>query len=196
MSVAGLYESGAEGPGEVEDAALVRACARGDKEALGALFDRYARDVYRFVARLSGASDGDLDDRVQTTFLEVERASSSYRGQASVRSWILGTAVNVVRHDRRGRARRLRTLEVVRELPPAAADGPDVEAERREAIARLQEALDRLPHHLRVVFVACVLDQMSGPEVAAMLGVPEGTVWRRLHEARKKIAESIQRRSR
>jgi RNA polymerase sigma-70 factor (ECF subfamily) len=178
---------------DADDAALVRACAGGDREALGELFDRYAQHVYRFVGRLSGTNGADLDDLVQATFLEVERAARGFRGDATVKSWIFGTAANVVRHHVRGDARRRRTLEVVREQWPdaPAPNGPEVQAEQREVMVRLQRALERLPHDLRVVFVACVLDEMSGPEVAAMQAIPEGTVWRRLHEARKKIASAM-----
>jgi DNA-directed RNA polymerase specialized sigma24 family protein len=58
-------------------------------------------------------------------------------------------------------------------------------AERRELVQRLSRLVASLPHDLRVVYVMCDLEELPGVEVARALAVPEGTLWRRLHEARR-----------
>ena len=73
-------------------------------------------------------------------------------------------------------------------MPPR----PDEQAERRELLARVAEALAALPHDLQVAFVLCDLEQVPGVEVARALGVPEGTIWRRLHVARKAVRASVE----
>ena len=52
---------------------------------------------------------------------------------------------------------------------------------------RLLVALDDLPHDLREAFVMCDLEEVAGVDVARALGVREGTLWRRLHEARRAL---------
>lgn len=181
-------------PGEMTDEALVAACGQGDRAALGALFDRHHRTVYRFLARLAGTDERDLDDLVQATFVEVLRSSSKFGGKSAVRTWILGIAHNLVRHHVRGEARRKRLVKAVAEQPPRDGEAPDAEAGRREQLRRLALALDGLPERLRIVFVMCDLEQIPGVEAARVLGLRPGTVWRRLHEARKALAQAIERR--
>src|SRR3954454_20691012 len=94
---------GGPAPDDVSDEALVAACAAGDLSALGTLFDRFAGPVFGFLGRLR-ADPFDLEDLVQTTFLEVRRTARRYR--ASVKTWILAIAANVARHHVRSEVRR------------------------------------------------------------------------------------------
>ena len=177
---------------ELTDAALVAGCAVDDSASLGALFDRHSRAVYRFIARLAGSSPGELDDLVSTTFLEACRCARKYRGSSSVSTWLFGIAINVVRHHVRGEIRR-RTFIVAYEHAPVAArcPRPDDAAENRELIGKLGEAIAELPHDLREAFVLCELEEVPGPQAALALGVPPGTLWRRLHEARKFLRSAL-----
>jgi RNA polymerase sigma-70 factor, ECF subfamily len=173
---------------------LIQASARGDGEALGELFDRHHQAVYRFLSRLSGTERSDLDDLVQETFVRVGRAASRFEGRSSVRSWILAIASHTAVDHVRAEARRRELLRSsVVDLPQA--EGPDSRAEGREALARFCQALDGLAHDLRVTFVMCELEDTPGQEVAAALGVPEGTVWRRLHDARRALRGAMDRLS-
>src|SRR5512134_846521 len=96
---------------ELSDEALVSAAGSGDSAALGALFDRFSGDLYRFVARIAGAYAADLDDLVQASFLEAYRGSARFTRRSSVKTWLFGIAVNVVRHHHRGEGRRVATLQ-------------------------------------------------------------------------------------
>jgi RNA polymerase sigma-70 factor (ECF subfamily) len=180
------------GPDEraVSDGELLAAIARGDGDALGQLYDRYHQDVWRFACRLTGG--GDVDDLVQETFVAVGKAAARYRERASgVRSWIFGVAVNVARHHRRTEARRRRLLEVAAVEPEAPGETPHHEATRREQMRRLNDAMSELSHDLRVPFVMCQIEGVPGPEAASVLGIPEGTLWRRLHQARKALGAAL-----
>ena len=76
----------------------------------------------RFLARMSGTDDRDLDDLVQATFETVPRAARRFGGEAQVRTWLFGVANNVVRHHVRSEVRRKRLAGA---WPPSApADGP------------------------------------------------------------------------
>lgn len=177
--------------GELSDEALLAACGTGDRAALGGLFDRFHVAVYRFVARLQNVDELSRDDLVQATFLELPRTASHFQGRSSVKSWILGVAANLARHQRRGEQRRRVNQDRYASTPGPAPAQPDAELDRRRLLDRVAEALATLSHEQRVVFVLCDLEQVPGVEVARVLEVPEGTVWRRLHMARKAIRAAL-----
>jgi RNA polymerase sigma-70 factor (ECF subfamily) len=180
------------------DDKLVAGCANGDPQALGELFDRHHLAVYRFLGRLCRGGSRDVDDLVQATFLEVQRAARGFRGGSAVKTWILGIAANVARHYVRSESRERALLSELGkqvELAGIGARRPDETAEQSEMLERLADALAELPQDLRVVFVACELEDLPGAEVARSLGVREGTLWRRLHDARKALAVVLDRRS-
>jgi RNA polymerase sigma-70 factor (ECF subfamily) len=178
---------------EMSDRALVAACAVGDPAALGALFDQHGDSVHRFLSRLTGASPSDLDDLVHTTFLEVFRSARRFRAKAAVLTWIFGIAVNVSRHHARGESRRRAALVSLSHGLRAHGQRPDDAAEQRQLLARVAAALDALPHDLRAVFVLCEMEDLSGREAAAALGVRPGTVGRRLYEARQQLRAAGER---
>ena len=64
-------------------------------------------------------------------------------------------------------------------------------AAQGEMMERLSAALDALPHDLRVAFVLCDVEEVPGVEAARALGVRQGTMWRRLHDARKRLRDML-----
>ncbi len=177
---------------EMSDEALLAACAVGERAALGALFDRHHQGVFRFLGRLIAAERHALDDLVQNTFLEVWRSAGRFASKGAARSWILGVAANVARHHVRGEARRRAAMQQIpSESGAAGGRRPDDAAADRELVERLDVALAALPHDLAVAFVLCDLEDIPGVEAARALGVREGTMWRRLHDARKRLRAAI-----
>lgn len=174
----------------MSDEALVGACATGDNVALGALYDRHAGSLRRFLSRLSGTDDHDLDDLVHQAFEAVARAAPRFHGRSSVRTWLFGIANNTARHHIRAERRRRHMADAAALELPRPVAGPDVVA--RERAAQLQEAIVALPQKLREVFVLVYLEDIAGTEVAQLLGVREGAVWKRLHEARAKLRASLE----
>jgi len=177
----------------MSDQALLAACGTGDLPALDALFDRFHVAVYRFLARLPTTDDLSRDDLAQATFLEVRRSARRFRGTSSVKTWILGIAANLARDQARGDNRRRARHASYVERPGASSPRPDEQAERRELLARIGDVLAALPHDQQVAFVLCDLEEVPGVDVARALGVPEGTLWRRLHVARKAVRAAIER---
>jgi RNA polymerase sigma-70 factor (ECF subfamily) len=176
------------------DAALLSAVATGDNAALEELFQRHGDAVHRILSRLRTIDRRDLDDVVQTTFLEVQRSCARYDGRATVATWIIGIAMNVARHHTRGEVRRRAAVSAIAEMPvTAVAARPDEEAAHRQLLERLAAAFDDLPHDLRTAFTLCDLEGMRGVDVARILQIPEGTLWRRLHDARARLRDRIDR---
>jgi RNA polymerase sigma factor (sigma-70 family) len=176
-----------ETPAQMSDEALLAACAVGEMSALGLLFDRYHAAVHRFLDGLLGSYRRDLDDVVQATFLEVFRASAKFHRKSQVKTWILGVASNVARHHTRHETRRSHWVAAFAEQPESTPERPDEAAERNDNLRQLQAALAKLSHEHRVVLVLCDVEGLKGAEVSEALEIPEGTVWRRLHDARKAL---------
>jgi RNA polymerase sigma-70 factor (ECF subfamily) len=186
-NVVRLHRAGTTGRTTLSDETLVAACAAGDVAALGALYDRHHEAVFRFVTRLSGGDRGEVDDMVQETFVGVRTAASKFRGGSQVRTWLFGIAVNVVRHAKRAHGRHRSMLDALRSVPLDPARSPDAEVHGVQLRNAVAAAVAMLPHELRTVFVMMDLEELSGAEVAAVLRVPEGTVFRRRHDARREL---------
>jgi RNA polymerase sigma-70 factor (ECF subfamily) len=103
---------------ELSDRALVSAVAEGDQAALGALYDRFHRDVFRFVAHLI-RGDSLVDDFVQNTFLEAYRSAPRFRGESALKTWLFGIAANLVRQHRRTEFRREKASAALASVPSA-----------------------------------------------------------------------------
>jgi RNA polymerase sigma-70 factor (ECF subfamily) len=165
--------------------------------AIDELFRRHGDRVYRLLYRLRGVDTDDIEDLVQATFLEVQRSASRFDRRASVSTWIFGIALNIWRHHVRSEKRRHTFLDAAAPIMGAATTrGPDEQAASREFVQRLELGLRKLPEHLRVVVTLCDVEGLRSREVARMLGVPEGTVWRRLHQARIRLRVLIAGRER
>jgi RNA polymerase sigma-70 factor, ECF subfamily len=181
---------------EISDEALLAACATGDTAAFGALFDRFHVAVYRFASRLATTDELARDDLVQATFLEVRRIAGKFRGHSSVKTWILGVAANIARHQLRSeQRRRVHQAKFLEGADTEDRTAPEDAVDRRRMLARIREVLVELPHDLQVAFAMCDLEQLPGVEVARVLDIPEGTLWRRLHQARKAVRAAIEERS-
>ena len=149
------------------------------------------------VTRLRYVAKSDLDDVLQNTFFEVYRSASSYTGRASVRTWIVGIAMNVVRHYVRAEARRKSALSLLAVSPPSPEGARvDEKVAAQQMVARLRGGFESLPDDLRIVFTLCDLEEMRSIDVARALDIPEGTVWRRLHNARRRLRSALKESSR
>lgn len=182
---------GETGLPERSDVERLSVCAHGDMGALGELFDAHSSTVRRFVTRMVGPR-ADVDDLVQTTFLEVQRSAGRFAGQASVRTWILGIAANVCRRHNRALGRWLRLKEaLVRGGSAEPWETTLLPAERRVLLACVSEALAQLPERQRETFVLCDVEGVACVEAAQVLNVPVGTVYRRLHDARTALRNAL-----
>jgi len=177
---------------ELSDEALIAAAAASEAAALGALFDRHHDAVRRFLARLSGTDDRDLDDLVQMTFEAVPRAARRFDGRSAVRTWLFGVANNVARHHVRTEIRRKRLSQALATDPRDDRADASADVLARERAARLKKAIAALSPKLREAFVLVYLEDVPGTDAAYVLGIREGTLWKRLHEARARLRSALQ----
>ena len=172
---------------EIDDTALVTA-SLDDPDRFTAVYDRHFPAIYRYVAGRLGAQAA--DDVVAETFLAAFRRRSAFDpAKGGVRPWLFGIATNLVSQHRRTESRRYRTLARHGAEPDAGGHEDRVvnavtATGMRSDLAR---ALTRLPRKERDVVLLVALAGLEHAEIAAVLGVPYGTVGSRLHRARRKL---------
>lgn len=177
-------------PREPAEAALVRALQRGEAEAVGELYARHGADVLRWVIRLGGPRL-DAEDVAHEVFVVALRTGRRFRGDSSLRTWLFGVTRGVVANARRKAALR-RFVGLDRVAEPRAPFGGEEVQRRLEARRRVQWALEGLSQGQREVVVLCDLEGFSAPEAAALLGIAAGTVYSRLHGARRALRASLE----
>ncbi len=166
---------------EDDDLALLVAWRAGDRGAGEALLARHFDTVCRFFHNKVG---DDAPDLIQQTFLALCEGRERFRGDAAFRSYMLGTARNVLlSHFRRKRkqAERFDPLEV--SVADMQASFTSQVARRREEQILLQ-ALRSLPLELQIVFELYHLEGLTAGELAAMHGISEPGMYGRLRKAR------------
>lgn len=133
-----------------EDLALARRCVDGDREAQRTLFRRQRARVHATLYRVLG-SNTHIEDLVQDAFLEIFRSLATFRGEASLSTWIDRCTVRVA-FAFLDRKRKTAQLAIVAD-PAVDASGVDRRVAAREALRHLYRALDQLPAPQRVAFV-------------------------------------------
>lgn len=169
-------------------AALVRGLLAGEAWAERQLLERYTAQVERVVARITGDTSADLDDRVQDAFVRVLERVHALRDPECLPGFVTQIAVFVGREALRSRRRR-RWLRFFApdEMPEAPA--PVASEETRGALAAFQGLLDDLAPDDRVAFVLRHVDGMELSEVAHACDVSLATAKRRLARAHHAFRE-------
>jgi len=175
----------AEPPGQ---AATAQDPSAAPRIGVDALYRAHGRFVATFLQRL-GTPPHEIDDLVQEVFVIAHRKGGYVQGPAQPRSWLGAIATHVARAGRKSRRRH--------EAPdtPAAEElrvGADVPAliDQRRSLERIQRALEQLPLEQRAAFVLFEIDGESCESIAAVWEVPVGTVYSRLHHARRKFMQT------
>ena len=123
------------------------------RPTFGQIYEDHFAFVWRNARRL-GAPEGDLDDVVQEIFVIASRRLAEFEGRSSVRTWLFGILLNVVRgHRRTIKARHPHTLNADSRADPSLlvdlADGPHELATKAEAARLVDRFLETLDHDKR-----------------------------------------------
>jgi RNA polymerase sigma-70 factor (ECF subfamily) len=175
------------------DDELIARLRAGERQAVEQAYVAHHAAIRGFARRLVGDA-ATAEDLVHETFVALPRAIRRFRGDGSLRSFLIGIAVNHARRHVRAAMRRRRAnerLTAVHEVSVRTIDATE-ELDRRRLADRLSAALDDLPIEQRVVFVLCEAESRTSVEVAAIVGVPEGTVRTRLFHAKRKLREALE----
>jgi RNA polymerase sigma-70 factor (ECF subfamily) len=164
-------------------------------------FQTVYREYFGFAWRTAaalGVPASALDDVTQEIFLIVHQRLPTFELRSSLKTWISGIVLNVVRHRRRSTLRKS-PHELDRREPPALdaiqspLEDPHTAAERAEGSALLRRLLAELDDERREVLVLAELEQLSVPEIAGTLGIKINTAYSRLRLARADFDDALRR---
>lgn len=167
-------------PADASDRALAEAVARhGDERAFRALYGRHTPRLYQFVLRMLDGSVHDAEDVVQDTWVRAVERLDGFRWESQLSTWLIGIGANLCR-DRLRRTARRQALAVA-ELDGAGA----VPARRAEERIDMERAIALLPAGYREVLLLHDVEGLTHGEIAARLGIAEGTSKSQLFFARR-----------
>lgn len=178
----------------------VEQCLRADvlhdaKQAprsLVALHAEHGNFVWATLQRF-GIQHPDLEDAFQDVFVVVQQRLPSFDWACPITTWLFAICRRVAAsHRRRAHTRRERLGEAVDDVPDPAR-GPEEITSRREARLQIEGILEAMDLDRRAVFVMFELEEMPCDEIARLVGIPVGTVYSRLHAARKEFATLLKK---
>jgi RNA polymerase sigma-70 factor (ECF subfamily) len=185
-------------PAEADDLEAIRAVLSGEEEAFRHLVDKYASSIFNLAYRMTGNA-ADAEDLAQEAFLQAFARLRDFRVGSRFHPWIYTIAINLCRSHLRRRSLprwlappRERGEEVPQPELPEPSPDPEQALLSREAEASLRKAVRDLPSKYREVFVLRQSQELSYEEIAALLGLPLGTVEVRLFRARRLLLKSLE----
>ncbi len=186
MSLRGARQSTEGDAPKASDPELMLELAAGQLGALGELYDRYQSGLRSFTARATQDAH-DVDDLLHATFLEVAKSAERYDGRASCRPWLVGIAAQLLRRRRQTGGRFSAVLSALKGTLQPASDPRGALQARRD----VERALAGLSEPKRLTVLMAEVEGLSCAEIAEALAVPIGTVWTRLHAARRELRQAL-----
>lgn len=171
-----------------DDRALLAAWRQGHDDAGQELFARHFDAVCRFF--MTKVADG-VDDLVQRTFLGCAERRESWPDDVAFRPYLLGIARNVLRRRFREKEYAGRRFDMLESSVAASGRTPSSIAHERRESAMLVVALQQLPVDHQIALELRFWEDMTVPEIAAVLEVPAGTAKTRLRRARALLDEAL-----
>ncbi|MNF90738.1 RNA polymerase sigma factor SigM [compost metagenome] len=166
-----------------------------DRDAvLDELMKEYGRDVWNYALFLT-RSRTLADDIAQDVFVKVYERMYLYRGESSVKTWLLAITRNAARDALRSSWLRRVTLLPNRAASEDAHPSAEREAMERELTRDVWSIVLELPAKLREVLLLYAHHQLQMKEIAALLNLSEGTVKSRLFRARAQASKKLSRRN-
>jgi RNA polymerase sigma-70 factor, ECF subfamily len=174
-----------------EDRRLLARIATGDEQALDTLYARYRPRLRHYLwLRLEGDEMG-VEEALQDTFLAVWESAGGFRGEALVATWVFQIAHNIAAHARQRGARRPASAPLLAAERAGASAQRDPYAEGVVNRLAMRDALARLSEKHREVLDLFFRQGFAADEIAAILGVPAGTVRSRVSYARKALRDAL-----
>ena len=175
---------------------LIERCLKGDQRAWDEIVRLYWRKVFNVAYKFVGRQD-EAEDLAQDIFLKLFKSLKTFDRRANFSTWLISVSRNLcIDHYRRVRRERelvTHDVDVVSLARPSALDSPQVALERRDRVALLRAALDKLAPSLRIAVMLRDIQELSYQEIAEKLGVPEGTVKSRINRGRTELGRQIAR---
>ena len=165
------------------------ASPEGDR-AFEELYRRYARRLKGFFFLQLGGDEELAADATHDVFLRAYEARSRYEEGRSVSTWLFTIAYNICRNHYRSNAYEAQLLATL-DAEPITNEQIEVQLDAATLDQALERVLSELPAHLRQLFSLHYQEELTIPQVAEIVGIPEGTVKSRLHKTMNIIRKKL-----
>ncbi len=179
-------------PEDIQDELLVLQCQEGDGEALKALIARWQPRFGRLAWRLTREREA-ARDVVQDAWLAIVRGLRRLDDPARFRAWAYRIVTHKCADWTRRRVARRSLEQEIRDAAASKAVRPPNDRDSEDDAGLLRGALAALPDDQRAILSLHYLDGMSVREIGRVLDVPEGTVKSRMHHARNRLKQALER---
>lgn len=160
---------------------MQRVSSKDDDRAYGELYHRHARKLMGFFFRQSGSDEALAADLTQDTFMRVWTARDKFLG-SSFRTWLLTIGYNLVKNHYRLSEHQKQYEQFVVQTGEEVAESNIVEHLDNKAFDQaLKQHLEKMLPESRLLFSLRFEEELTVPQIAVVMSVPEGTVKSRLH---------------
>ena len=164
---------------------IIAGCRSGDHRAQRSFYDHFHRRVLGLAYRIGGPQEA--VDLTQDIFLKIFQGIGKFQGNADISTWVYRVAVNeCLRQRRRGTV----PAKTMVQEPPSHEASPGQTLELQDF---LESALEQLDKPLKIVFLLREAEELSYNQIAAILGIPAGTVASQLNRARADLQAIVRR---
>jgi len=176
------------------DVLLIKECKAGSISAFEEIVKIYRERIYKLVYNIIGNFE-DADDVSQEVFIRAYRSVKTFRGDASVSTWLRRIAINVSINHIKRESKHQKNREFLSDVDFESLLSdvhtiPDI-IETKELAHKINESIRSLSLNERVIFVLRVQQGLSYQEIADSTGCSQGTVMSRLSRARKKLRDKL-----
>ncbi|MFZ6031002.1 MAG: RNA polymerase sigma factor [Chloroflexota bacterium] len=178
---------------------LLAKCRAGDGVAVAQLVNEFQPRLFRLALSIldDGSENGsaDAEEITQDALVAALRSLDSYRGDASLSTWLYAITINLCRNRLRARQRRQRMRQLFQALTAPIEDAarhPETVVIQNETRHSLLQAVHALDEKHRLPVILRYYHDCSVSEIAHMLDLPEGTVHSRLNKARRQLKQCWQ----
>jgi RNA polymerase sigma-70 factor (ECF subfamily) len=156
----------------------------------------YWRKVFNIAYKFVGRHD-EAEDLTQDVFLKLFKSLRTFDRRANFSTWLISISRNLCIDHYRSMRREYdlvtHDVDVVSLAHPSTIDSPQVALERRDRVALLRAALNKLAPSLRTAVMLRDIQELSYQDIAKKLNVPEGTVKSRINRGRTELSRQITR---
>lgn len=176
---------------QTDEQLMVRA-ATGSDTAFEELYRRYARRLKGFFFLQLGGDEELAADATHDVFLRAYEARSRYQEGRRVDTWLFTIAYNICRNHYRSNAYEAELLATL-DAEPVADQQIEVQLDQAALDEALTQVLSELPAPLHQIFSLHYQEELTIPQIAEIVGVPEGTVKSRLHKTMNVIRKKLKK---
>ncbi len=160
---------------------MQRVCSHDSERAFNELYRRHARRLQGFFFRMLWGNETQAADFTQETFLRLWESRTRYQKGRAVRPWLFTIAYNLCRNEYRMRDTVPEQLELTESKGETYEPLEELRMDAADFDRALETELQKLPSAQRLLFALRYEEELTVPQVAEVLGIPEGTAKSRLH---------------